>query len=75
MSQGTPAVPYHPAKGSSGGSAGREARGWLAPIAPPHFPPPPTYGFAILAGIALGMAERGEVSVQAGMGAGRGDTQ
>ena len=37
--------------------------------------PHPTYGFAVLSGITLGMAERGEISVRAARGGGRGDTQ
>lgn len=45
---------------------------WRGKGGPSPVTPHPTYGFAVLAGVSLGMAERGQVSVQVGGVGGQG---
>lgn len=61
---GNPWGPISPCKAEGWGVSGWQGKGMAGTHHPP--PPHPTYRFAVLARIALGMAERGEVSVQAG---------
>lgn len=67
---GNPGGPISPCRGEQRGVSRRQGKG----VAVPHHPATPhlTYGFAVLARISLGMAERGQVSVQVGRVGGQG---